>query len=255
MTLRRYLIVGVVALLAALLLDAPAATLYAWFHGKDSQASGQLAGLSGDLRSGRVAALMWNGQPLLADLSWSLHPLWLLAARLDFHIDGGGEDDAVSGDVGLWPGGRTSLRNLQLSTGVKPLLAASGFPIPWLDGRVSAQMPRLKLRHGVPVDAEGKLLVHGLSWGMGREPTALGDVAAEIARNGDAIVAKLSSVAGPLDLSGEGKLGDDGAYELKIQFKAKPDASPAVQNLLRQTGAPDLQGYFHLNRTGKLAAP
>jgi general secretion pathway protein N len=250
-TLKRYLLIAVATLLLALTLRAPAASLYAWLGKSDPPAPVQLHGLSGTLSDGHLSGLTLNGAPMLADLRWDLHPWWLLAARLDFHVDGGGEQGLLDGDLSLAPGGRVGLRNFKFSSGVKPLLAAAGFPLPWLDGRATMQFDALKLRNGVPRDAAGKALVHGVTWGMG-QTTALGDFAADVARDGDAIVARLSSVSGPLDATGEVRLLDDSSYEIKIQFKPKPDASPAVQNLLRSTGTPDVQGYYHIEKRGKL---
>jgi hypothetical protein len=255
MTLRRYAVVAVLALLAGALLNAPAALLWAWLQPKSPPPKLQLAGLAGTLDEGRASALLWNGQALVSDVAWDLRPWWLLAARLQLHLEGGAAPALLSGDVGFVPGGRVTFSHLQLNSAVKPLLAAAGLPLPWLAGQATADFARLKLRRGVPVDAQGKLLLQSLSWGLGRDPIALGDFAADFAPQGDDIVATLATVAGPMDLTGEGRIAADASYELRIRFKPRPDAPPPVQNLVHSAGAPDVEGYYHIERRGSFAPP
>jgi hypothetical protein len=250
-TLRRYLVLGGVSFLLALVLLSPAATLNAWWSQREAGGAVQPLGLSGSLSSGHLSALTINGQAVASDVVWTLNPLWLLLGQLGFHIDGGGAQSMISSDLRLGPGSRVTFKNLEASTGLKTLLGAAGYPLPWIDGQVTLDLQRLKVHQGLPTDAEGKALLHAVSWGVG-QATALGDFSVDIARDGDALVATLASISGPLELKGDARLGDDGAYEAKIQFKPRADAPANVQGLVRSTGTPDAGGYYHIDRHGSL---
>ncbi len=254
MKTRWLILLGLLVFLYALLFHAPVASLYAWLQPKNAPPRVELYGLEGSLSQGRAAGIVANGRPALTDLSWHLRPLWLLLGRADFALSGGGIDALLEGGVSVLPSGGINLHDLRYSGALKPLLIAAGQAFVPMDGRVGLNVSQLKLRNGLPTTAEGTLNLQGLSWTLAKDPLLLGDFQAVVAPKPEGLVATISTLAGPLDASGEATLAQDRSYDLHLQVKAKAGANPMIVNLLRSLGQPDTQGYYHLRRRGSLAA-
>jgi hypothetical protein len=257
--IRSLILIGVLAFLWTALLHAPAASLYAWFGPKAAQV--QLFGLEGSLDEGKVQTLGVNGRPLLQNLRWSFQPWWLPLLRASFHLESAGSDLRLNGRAALVPGG-INVAAAEASGNLKPLLGLAGFPFLPVDGRVHLQLDSLKLRHGFPAAVEGNAELHGLSFALGPNPVPLGDFKAVLGTQAPAtgtstpagIRIVVSTLGGPLDLSGEVHVQADRNYDYDLQLKAKPGADPGLANLLQggSLGAPDPNGYYHLRNRGQL---
>jgi len=248
---RAPVLLGTLAFLVTLVLHAPAPLLYHWATaGKQSPVS--LQGLEGTLLQGRVRAITVNNRPLMSDLGWTLHPLWLGLLRLTADLEAGG-DNVIRVSVSRAPFGRLRLSDLDAVAGVRSLLAASGqVPLP-VEGQVRMQFPTLQMEQGVPVRAEGTASVTGLAWTLAREPLVLGDFSAQVETGAEGIVAHLASgPGGPLELGGEARLSEDHKYDVHLQLRPRASASAQVQTLVKSIGNPDLQGFYHLRRNGTL---
>lgn len=248
---RHLLIVGIVAFLLALLVNAPAATVYGWFAPKETPAAVGVTGLDGTLFNGRASAITLRGRPALAGIAWSLQPLSLLWGRVTYRLQS--SDPQLLLDARVSEGiGDLAIRDLKLNGSVRALLAAAGQAFVPLDGQAGLELASLDFDELWPVAAEGKLSLVGLSWTLARDPVPLGDYEAAITRDGEDVTALISTLSGPIDLNGDGRLHPDRSYELHLQLKPKPDAPPMVTNLLRSLGAADAQGYHHIRRKGQL---
>lgn len=260
MKIRNLVLIGALVFLWTALLHAPAATLYAWFGPKASPL--QLYGLDGSLDEGKVQTLGLNGRPLLQNLRWRFQPWWLPLLRASFHVESAGSDLSLKGRAAFVFGG-INLAGAEGGGTLRPLLGLAGFPFVPLDGLARFHLDSLKLRHGFPTAVDGSAELHSLSFALGASPLPLGDFKAVLstqtpatgtsAQAGIRIV--LSTLGGPLDLSGEVHLQSDRSYDYDLQLKAKPGADPNLVNLLQGggLGQPDSSGYYHLRNRGQLA--
>lgn len=255
MKTRGLLLIAALVFFYTLITHAPAATLYAWFTPKGAVPVVQLYGLQGTLASGSVSGISIKGRPAVQDLRWNLRPLWLLLGRADFHVEGGGTALTIDGGLSLLLTGGINLHDMEVSGLLKPLLTAIGQPYLPVDGRAQLQVETLKLRKGLPTAAEGVLNLQGLAWTLARDPLLLGDFQAVVSPQAQGTGAVVTTVGGPMDVSGEGQLSLDQSYDLHLQLKAKAGANPMILNLLHSLGQPDVQGYYHLRRSGQPSRP
>lgn len=252
---RTLILLGLGAFLAGLLLGAPAATVYGWLQPSTPQPSAvQLVGLQGTLSSGRLSSLQLGGRRVLSDLGWDLRPLALLLGRLSFQVKGGGET-LVEGGVSASVFGTLRLRDFVATGPVQPLLAAAGKGYLPVAGQMRLDLQELNLKNGLPDGVSGNLQLQGLAWTLAREPLQLGDYRADLTTEDGVQRVSIAALSGPLELSGEGRYAADHSYELELKLKPKPEASPMLRNLVAGAGTPDLQGYYRIRQSGKLAPP
>lgn len=253
MKLRSVLLIGLPVLLLALLFHAPVAILQGWFQAKDQPAPAELYGLEGSIAQGRVDGVVTGGRTVLADLRWRLRPLPLLLGRLGLTLNAGKEPILFDGQASVSLLGTLRLSEFRANAGLRPLLRAVGYPFLPIDGQAGLDFSKLVAVGRQLKSAEGNVQLQGLAWVLGQNPTPLGDFRADVTTEGGDIVARLASVSGPLELSGDARLLPDQSYELQIRLKPKPGAPPMLQNMLVQLGAPDAQGYYQIRRNGTLA--
>lgn len=251
MNIRSLLLVGLAFLAAALLIQAPAASVYTWLKPKDRPLPVELFGIEGRLVDGRVSGVVRNGNTLLSDLRWQLQPAQLLLGRLGLKLQSTRDPVLLDGSASFSPLGTVRLKDFQANGGLRPLAAAAGFPFIPMDGQLGLKLTGLKLSKGQVREAEGTVELMGLAWALG-QPTPLGDFRADVTTEDGVIVAQLASVSGPLELSGDAKLTPDQNYELNLRARAKPGAPPMLANLLMQMGPPDAQGFHTLKRQGRM---
>ncbi|HVT35837.1 MAG TPA: type II secretion system protein N [Nevskiaceae bacterium] len=249
---RRWLIaLAIAGFLYGMLMRAPAATL-AWYGLVKSGGGTELYGLQGTLGEGTLTGLQFGGRRVTMDLRWTLKPLWLLLGQARFHVTGSGSDTATSGDVALAPLHTVRLRSFQASGGLKPVLAAAGQAFLPVDGQVSVDADQVTFNKGVLQNLAGTVHIQQLMWTLARDPVALGDFQAQVSSDKADSVAKIESTGGPMELSGDGRLGADQTWQVDLKFRLKSDATPMLRNLVAGAGAPDAQGWYHLKQSGKL---
>lgn len=252
---RRYLILlGLLSFVVALLLYAPVASLYAWLGPKGTPAVVSLSGIDGTFMTGQASSLQLRGRPLVQGVNWSMQPLSLLWGRATYHLQSRDPQLLFEAQAGSGLGG-TRIQDLKLNGGLRAVMAAAGQPFLPVDGQLGLDLERLHLKDGWPTRAEGQLRLVNLAWALARDPVALGDYEATLTPDGKDITVLVTTLSGPLDLNGDGRLYPDRRYELHLQLKPKPDAPPMVVNLVRSLGAADAQGYHHLRYQGQQPAP
>lgn len=250
MKLRWLLLIGALVFVVTLVTQAPVAVLYAWLK----PAGGvQLMGLEGSVMQGRAAAVQVDGRVAMEDVVWTLHPLPLLAGRAAFDVSSGKDALLMNGRITAVPGGFNA-DGLRATGALKQLLAAAGQAFLPVDGQAGLELTSLRVRKGLPQSAEGRLSIRGLSSQLG-QPLLLGDFQADITPESDGIKALITTLAGPLDASGEARLKQDRSYTLDLRLRSKPDADPALVRMLPMLGKPDAQGNYRIQRGGRLAEP
>ncbi|AXQ29447.1 type II secretion system protein N [Solimonas sp. K1W22B-7] len=250
MNIRSLLLVGLAFLAIALFVQAPAASVYAWLKPKDRPLPVELFGLEGRVIEGRSSGVVRNGNTLVSNLNWELHPLQLLIGRAALSLHSEHEPVLLDGGVSVSPLGTLRVKSLRASGGLRALAAAAGYPFVPVEGQVGLDLAQLRMAKGQIQLAEGSAQLQGLAWALGAQPTPLGDFRADVTTEDGSIVVQLASVSGPLELSGEARLAPDQNYELNVRMRPKPGAPPMLPNLLMQLGAPDAQGYYTLRRQG-----
>ncbi len=236
--------------LYALLMQAPATNLYVWFAQPNSPI--QVAGINGTLKHGSVTAVSFDGHPVLKNLQWHLHPLWLLLGRVALQLQGGDGSTTLNSAVQLSPG---TLRAgpLKFGTDLKSTLTQAGFRFLPIDGLAQLDIQHLKLDDNHLRDLQGHLQLQALRWKLGQTLLQLGDFKADATTDAQGVVnAVISSVSGPLDLSGKASLSADSSYQLELRLKAKPGAPPQLVNMLRSLGRPGAEGYYEIHNKGRL---
>lgn len=252
---RHLLIIGILVFLCSAVLQAPAATVYGWLAPDAAHASLQLTGISGTVCKGRAAQLSLGGQPAIGNMGWQFQPLQLLLGRASLRLSGGDQGTLLDGTVFALPSGTVVVSDFRLNGPVKALLTALGQAFVPVEGTAAIDLSELRLRQAWPQSAAGSLTIRGLAWKLGRDPVPLGDFEALFENETGGIRATLRSLDGALELQGEGSVGQDRRYAMELRMKPKPDAPPLVNNLVKNLGAPDRQGWYRLLRNGEVPAP
>jgi hypothetical protein len=253
---RTLILMGVAVFVVALLLRTPAVHLQRMLGNSLAQAGLHLEGVEGSLSAGRAAQVDLQGNPLVRDLSWNLRGMHLLLGRASFTLAGGREGTLVDGIASIVPSGTLTLQDFKLASPLKGVLASAGFGAAMpVEGQLSADLTRMKLRQNWPRQAQGTVTVRGLGWKLGREAVLLGDYSATLDNETGGVKADIATLSGALEITGKARLGDDRSYEIDLQMRPKPNAPPMVPNLVRTLGAPDAQGWYHVRRRGQLGAP
>lgn len=248
---RTLVLVGLLVFAFTLLMHAPAVRLQAMFAPALASAGVGLQGVEGTLSAGHAAQIDVQGNPLLRDLDWTLRKTSLLLGRASFALAGGRDGTLVDGTASLAPSGALRLHDFKLASPLKEALAAAGYPFMPVEGQLGLDLDSARVRDGWPQQARGTLALRGLGWKLGREPVLLGDYEALIDDQAGGIKAVIRTLGGALEVSGEAQLGDDRSYQFHLQMRPRQDAPPMVQNLVRNLGQPDTQGWYHLRRQGR----
>ncbi|HEY1076117.1 MAG TPA: type II secretion system protein N [Fontimonas sp.] len=247
MKTRHLIIAGILTFVVGLLVQAPAALLYAWIAPKAGLPVNVL-GVDGTLTQGRATQIRFGNQVLVADIDWTLRPLGLLLGRLSYQLHSGTPPLLIDGKVSQGLTG-TAFSPLVANGELRTLAAAAGQNFIPVNGVINLDLSSLQLRKDWPVAAEGTLQLNNLEWTLGKQPAPLGSYQAVLTTEDDQIVARISSLAGSVDISGEARAKPDRSYAYALKLKPKPDAPPMIANLMKQLGTPDAQGYYSLRNS------
>lgn len=242
---------AVVVFLGALLLQAPADRLWGWLQPADGTSPLQAYGVQGHLGSGSLAGVDFNGQPLLRDLRWQWQPWTLPLLRAGFHVTSSGEPLTLDGNIAAGLGG---LRAGPLVVGgtLRAIAAILGQGFAPVDGQLRADIAELSVRKGWPQSVTGTLQIHELALTLSQPATTVGSYQADLSTEGDTVLARISTLAGSVDASGEVRLEPDRSYTTDLRLRARADAPPVIVNLLQSLGQPDAQGTVTVKQSGQL---
>lgn len=195
---------------------------------------------SGTIWRGDCAALTLHSQPV-GRLSWQLHPLALLAGRLDADARVDGPSLMVQAGISLTPGGNIRITDLKLDAQLPtPLITRLQGN---LTGRLTADLPRALISNGWVREVGGRIQATQLISG-GPQPAPLGgfELLFDAPAHDGKLVGRLHDLGGPLDVLGTVTLASNPGYLLEGTVAARQEANEVLVKQLALLGLPDAQG-------------
>ena len=240
----RLIKLGLLIFVLGLILLFPARVAYRWFAPAEFIASG----ISGSVWSGHATEASAYGT-YFRDLSWRIHLLDLVTAKLGYGIESKLASGFVEGNIAIGFGGTlraTELRATLPLTSIQSITSLAG-----VRGSVSADFSELRLSSGMPVAADGVLEISGLTLPtVSRDP--LGGFRAEFFSQESGISASIEDTNAVIDLAGSLQLAPDGAYQLLAHLTATGDTPAPVRQQLQFLGPANDRGQHELRLEGQL---
>lgn len=237
-----YVLFGLLAYVCFVLASIPAGWL-AWGIARLTQGQVQVDQPQGTLWRGNgqlVAVPRAGAATLLGDVRWQLRPARLFVGRAVVELAGTGSEGAYKGTVAVGPASLT-LEGLRVA--LTPALLTRVYPALEVFG------PEGRLRiHAESLRLQGDGL-HGrveLRWEAAASRLSnvrpLGDYRLDVTGQGKLAMLALQTLAGPLELTGQGRWEALGNGDLQIGGLARArEQAPALQPLVRLLGR-DLGG-------------
>ncbi|WP_085441944.1 type II secretion system protein N [Magnetofaba australis] len=247
---RGYLILGLAAYLAFVLINAPAAHLYAW--SKDAlQGMVQLEGVSGTIWDGHVDRLAAQGVSV-DNLNWRLLPGALLSgeAAARVRMDGGDAGLQVSAHVS-WSGGESvQLKEVSVRGPLEQLQRYAPAMPPGYRGNVTLDLDWLTLDNGRIASMQGRGRIANLYAGVPLN-APLGDFSANLEAISGGLRVKLASLPGAaVELEATLNLSTGGGYRLRGVIQAAQKAAPQLKRNIGYLGKSGPGGRTPMNFSG-----
>lgn len=205
--------------------------------------------LDGTVWSGTCTGLM-AGVNAVGDLSWELHALQLLRARLDLRLGLTHQGSYLRGAVALGPGGAIHARDVTVDM---PLTSALVSSLPaGAHAQLLGKLARIEWNGRFVTALEGDVEVRDF---VGSEGQAFGSYQAVFEPgpaqgNTDMPTGMVHDLGGPLALTATLQLTHDPGYVVQGQVAARPSASPEFAGQLRFLGSPDAAGKRPFSLSG-----
>jgi general secretion pathway protein N len=238
---------GVAAYLLFVLVTLPADRTAEWLERRVSGLD--LEFVSGTLFSGKARGVSIQGLAV-GPVTWSLRPLPLLLARLEYRVTVTDPAFQGKGVVGTGLGGHVYLHDLQAE--LQPDSWVSRFsPLPvQTSGVVALRIDTMNLVGNFPRGLSGHL-----DWTNARiiEPVKLplGHVEATLQSNEDSLVSQVSG-SGEMALAGDFSLTPAGDYKLNLLVTPGPSISADVVDGLKTLGQARAGGGYLITDSGRL---
>jgi general secretion pathway protein N len=230
--LRRSIILGVSAFVLMLIVRFPARWISPLLlHGM------QCEQLDGSAWHGSCAGLTAGGSAV-GDLTWDLHALQLLLARLDLRVDLAVPGGFLRGDVALEFGGALRGRDVTLDL---PLTSALVSSLPaGAHARLQGRLSRIEWTGKFFSVLQGELDLQDL---VGSRGQVFGNYHATFGPDtADSPTGSVHDTGGPLALDATLQLTHDPGYLLQGQVAARASAAPDFADQLKYLGSPDASG-------------
>ena len=236
------------ALIAVLVLAfLPAKTALGFLGGRLGPV--QLGEVSGTVWKGQAEPASINGQPI-GTLGWRLHPLGLLAARVDADLTLTGDTYNGNGTVSVQRDRTLRVRDLHLVMPANKLQPLVDIPALVFRGDVQVDVDSAELRGGFPTQVKGRATWKNASV-AGSAEAQFGDIVTDFASApGGGIAGTVSDGGGPLQAQGSYTASLVG-YDADISLRAR-DGNPQVLEALQYIGAPQPDGSARLVIRGRL---
>ena len=249
-------LLALAAFLYGLVVMAPVSALYGWFAPDPLPV--RLSSLDGTLVKGRMAGLSQGPRQFVDEANWQLRPGALLLGSLRYQLDGQALGSVFSGQVRATPTGRLGVDGLQAAGSVKALLQALGQGFLPVDGQFRLDIDEATVHRQWPQSLSGTLTLQGMVSTLLRDPLRIGDFQAVLSTEPGpddqppTLLATVQSLDGPLEVEGTARQFADRRQVADLRVRAKADAPPMLRNMLNGLGRPDAQGWYRIQRTGRL---
>lgn len=258
----RFLVLGLLAYVIALVLSFPADRAYAHWKSSDSFSSTSasrefsLSGISGSAWSGKADVAIIKGTRF-DSLEWTLHPwsLFLGQVGLSWRFQlpdsqGAAEGSYAQGVTSLGLDGSISFSSLEgrVPASVVAGMARAGALRP--SGLVNLNLQDVEWDGQSLVSATGRVVWSGAGVSL-LQPVLLGDLSLTLETSNFGIKGVLADSGGPLSAQGLITLTTDGNYQFNGAFAARNDKS--LDNALRSMGRPGPDGKVKISYSGNLA--
>ncbi|PID55055.1 MAG: general secretion pathway protein GspN [Gammaproteobacteria bacterium] len=215
----------------------------------------RLEGVSGTLwrgKASRASVVLTQGELSLGVLSWRLKPFSLLRLAPKVALDSTWGSQQLSGAVQVWRNGDVQLTDF--SANVDARLITAFVPLA-IDGVVSAQFERLRVKNAMITDAQGRLVWQNGRWLSPRGPRRLGSYAADIkalnkSEGGEGIVGTIVTLAGPVNAEGDLVLRER-QYDINVSLEDERGFDPELADMLALMAQP-VGAAYRINLNGAL---
>jgi general secretion pathway protein N len=253
----RYLVLGLLVYIAALLINLPADRVYAyWKSSEHSNRGFALSGIGGSIWSGHADVAVLKGHRL-EKVKWSLRPWSLLLGRVGlnwrFQLADSQETDANGygqGVTSLGLGGSVAFSSLQAKLPATLVGSLAKMAALQPSGSVDLNLEDVEWNGEGLVSADGKVVWRAAGVNLLKQ-MSFGELSLIVETSGDEIKGVLGDSGGPLSAEGLITLGPDGRYQFNGAFASRGDTDLA--NALRSMGRPGADGKVKINYSGNLA--
>ena len=220
------------------------------------------ASLPLEIRIDQVSGTIWQGHAervswtdvSIHDVSWDTTLTALFRGALEANVTFGRGKQSLrgQGDVGVTLSGAYA-RDVTLMANAEWLVLASKIPVPVTTlGEVKLQVS--EFAQGLPWCQQ---LSGQLSWSNAGIESLLGNIdlanaSAKLSCDNGNVVANIKQLSDHLQLSGVATLAARGQYNLNAVLVAGPALPASIRNNLHYLGAPNAQGEYKLNYSGRL---
>lgn len=214
MSKKRYIILGSVVYLLALIMTLPANLISQQINSIDPRI--QLSGINGSLWHGQIDLLFINNKAL-QDVEWRLQPLALLLGRLQLALIYADKENNIQLELAMGLGNSLQIRNLNGQ--IRPAFVQSFTPyaVPSLHGTMIFRDVEVILAANHPQQADGEIEWRGAIVELGQK-ISLGDVLLSLEKTEAGIKAVLSEQSGRVEGEASMLLSEDGHYNIDARF-------------------------------------
>lgn len=244
-----YTLLLVVSYVVFLIVQFPAARLYAWLE-PDHDLPVELYQLSGSVWNGKAGAAT-AGDIRLDTLAWRFRPHALVTGRVEAALELTGNGARLETIAGRSLNGGYYLR--EASGGIPldelaPLVSGSRMG---LTGEVGLDLDRVELAGGRLVGAEGTVNITGAGVGPPAD-VSLGGFTVKLETTEEGIKGVLNDDGGPLQADGVFVLKPDGSYQITAVLAARDPQRGDLRRALQLIGTPSPAGKVSFTRRGTL---
>lgn len=243
-SIRRLIVIAVIALLVGLIAKFPARVAYHWFAPPEIA----VGGIHGTIWGGEARAASASGI-YLSEIEWRMRPLALFLGKLQYTVTARPSYGTFNSDVSFGFGGDITFSELESNVSLQLIESMVG--INGLRGTASAKFERLQISDGIAVAADGTLDVRGLVLPLVSR-SSIGGYSAEFFTQDTGVVASVEDTDGIVDLAGSLSIGSDRAYEFLGQLAAKPETPEQVLQQMQFLGSANERGQYELRLEGQL---
>jgi general secretion pathway protein N len=196
--------------------------------------------VDGSIWSGACMGLTYQQQPV-GDLSWELHAMRLLAAKINADIEVTRPKGSIKANVETGLNKKIEARDLLVDMPIDAALAAALPPnFRGLRGKINAQLPFVRIEGQVVKAIQGNVEIDDLTDGTQQWGSYVVEFPPPTAGVPVGQLRDLGS--GPLAVEGSLKLTPAPGFDLEGLVAARPSAPADLVQNLRFLGSPDAQG-------------